>query len=80
MKRTEAKALQTKYSMEILRNPITSEAWALGLASATPIPELDDLADADLSPCIMQAEYTDRAYYKLVCPTNWFDLWGWADE
>ena len=80
MKRTEAKALQTRYGMEILRHPITSEAWALSLVSAAQIPELDDLVNTDLYPCMMQVEYIDQVYYRLICPTNWFDLWGWIDD
>ena len=45
MTSSEAKALQAKHSMEILRDPITSEARALYLETEQPISELDDLAD-----------------------------------
>lgn len=45
MTRNEAKALQAKHNMEILRDPITSEAHALYLETEQPISELDDLAD-----------------------------------
>ena len=67
--------------MQILRNPITSEAWALHLVTAEDLPELDALAEKDLEPCQMVASYSPgRTEYKLICPTSWFDLWGWADE
>lgn len=83
MKRNEAKALQKKYGMEILRNPITSEAWGLRIDADNYIPELDDLAKADISPCALEPDYSfapEYVIYKLVCPKSWFDLWGWADE
>ena len=81
MKKAEAKALQEKYGMEILRNPITKQAWALFLRSAENIPELDGMAEKDVSPCAMQAFYLDdEVQYELVCPEQWFDLWGWSGK
>lgn len=81
MTRSDAKTLQAKYGMEILRDPITSEAWALYLNAGRRIPELDSLVEKDVLPCSMDAVIGDGfAVYKLVCPTPWFDLWGWADE
>lgn len=91
MTRNEAKALQEKHNMEILRDPITSEARALYLETARPISELDDLADISrrsngCAPCCMDANYEvynatgSGVTYKLSCPTTWFDLWGWVDE
>lgn len=91
MTRNEAKALQAKHSMEILRNPITGEAHALYLETEQPIPELDDLADISrrsncCAPCYMEANCEvynatgSGVTYKLSCPTTWFDLWGWVDE
>nr|DAQ55097.1 MAG TPA: hypothetical protein [Caudoviricetes sp.] len=83
MKKSEAKALQQEYHMEILRHPVTSEAWALYLETAQPIQALDDLATQELTPCAMVADYSlqeiDKITYKLVCPTSWFDLWGWTE-
>lgn len=72
--------LAEKYSMEIIRNPITSEAWGVTVESDEPIPELDKYADA-----IMENEHTavERVNlggtyrYTITCPTSWFDLWGW---
>lgn len=83
MKRSEAKALQDKYGMEILRNPVTNEAWALRLEASQYIPEFDDLEKADIAPCVLEPDYSlapESVIYKLVCPKSWFDLWGWADE
>lgn len=84
MKRAEAKALAKKYGMRILRAPVTGEAWALYLEAPEYIDELDALANQKIDPCIMQADYSCNdvglVTYKLVCPTNWFDLFGWADE
>lgn len=85
MKRAEAKALAKKYGMRILRAPVTGEAWALYLETPECIEELDALANQDILPCAMEANYWGHDVglpiaYKLVCPTNWFDLFGWADE
>lgn len=84
MKRAEVKLLANKYGMEILRNPVTEEAWGLYLESAERIDELDALTNQEIYPCVMLADYScqdiGRVTYKLVCPANWFDLWGWADE
>lgn len=84
MTRDIAKDLQRKYNMEITRNPVTSEAWALTVNSDDLIPELDDLADGapDIAlPCAMtRVLYGDTYRYQLACPMSWFDLWGWADE
>lgn len=84
MKRAEAKALANKYGMRILREPITHEAWGLYLEAPECIEELDSLANQDIFPCILEADYgcqdVGLVTYKLVCPTSWFDLWGWADE
>lgn len=85
MTKTEVKALQAKYNMEILRNPITDEAWALGLSSEKYIAELDDLTSTlpgSLCPCAVTADYSvpGYTYYRVVCPASWFDLYGWAGK
>lgn len=83
MTKAEAKALQQEHGMEILRHPITGEAWALYLETTHPIQALDDLSHQDISPCVMEPNYTlqeeNHVTYKLICPTSWFDLWGWKD-
>lgn len=63
----------------------TGSAWALYLEAPECIDELDALANQDILPCAMEANYWGHDVglpiaYKLVCPTNWFDRWGWADE
>lgn len=80
MKKSEAMEIQKRYGMEILRNPVTSEAWAVYMESPECIRELDDLAATDLYPCEMVADYGTqdvKVTYKLICPTAWFDLYGW---
>lgn len=83
MTKTEARNLADKYGMEILRNPITSEAWALYTESPASIPELDRIADScDANPYsnvqFVRTNNTGVTTYKMVCPTSWFDLWGWV--
>lgn len=83
MKKSEAQALQQEYGMDILRHPITNEAWALYLETSHPIQALDDLVHQDIWPCVMEPNYSlqevDQITYTLICPTSWFDLWGWRD-
>ena len=83
MKKAEAKALQERYNMEIMREPVTREAWGVYTESANLIPELDELADgngADLLPCACLREWNGGGYtYKLICPTAWFNLCGWKE-
>lgn len=79
MTKREAMAIQKKYGMEIIRNPITDQAWAIYLESPAPIQELDDLATQDLLSCAMVADYSAqeiKTTYKLACPAAWFNLWG----
>ena len=82
MEKIKAKAMQEQYGMEILRHPVTGEAWGLYLVSDHCIKDLDDLAGADITPCAMKACYdaADHISYTLACPTDWFDLWGWAED
>lgn len=84
MDKATAKRLAEKYRMEILRHPITSEAWAVAVESDELIPELDKYADAapenymGNNTAIVERTYNGSSYtYKIVCPTRWFDLWGW---
>lgn len=83
MNKATAKHLSEKYGMTILRHPITSEAWAVSVESEDLIPELDEYADAAPEPymgnnsAIVERTYAGTYTYKIVCPTRWFDLWGW---
>lgn len=83
MNKETAKMLSEKYRMEILRHPITSEAWAVSVESDELIPELDKYADAAPenymgdNTAIVERTYAGTYTYKIVCPTRWFDLWGW---
>lgn len=83
MDKATAKRLAEKYSMEILRNPITSEAWGVIVETDELIPELDKYADAACknymgnNTAIVERTYAGTYTYKIICPTRWFDLWGW---
>lgn len=83
MDKATAKRLAEKYNMEILRNPITSEAWGVIVETDELIPELDAYADAALetymgdNTAIVERTYAVTYTYKIICPTRWFDLWGW---
>ena len=82
MTKLEAQNLQRTYGMEILRNPITGEAWCLYVDADAAIPELEALAATDLGQHIaMEAKrhgYDQGVLYRLALPTDWFDLGGWA--
>lgn len=80
MTKLEAQNLQKTYGMEILRDPITREAWGLYLDADVAVPELEALAGTDLGQHIaMEAKlhgYDQGVLYRLALPTDWFDLGG----
>lgn len=87
MKKAELKAIADRYEMGIIREEITGEGIGLYLVTEEDIPELDTLAS--ISPfekpenVITTKEYSpcDNTHtYRVYCPANWFDLWGWRDE
>lgn len=86
MTKTELIALASRYGMSILRDPITGEAWGLALETGEDIPELDAIADdigSDASVAVTRAygayaEAHGTHLYKVICPTEWFDLWGFS--
>lgn len=84
MNKHTAKTLAEKYGMTILRHPITDEAWGVIVETDELIPELDKYADTALenymgnNTAIVERTYNGPSYtYKIICPTRWFDLWGW---
>lgn len=83
MKKNELKAIAEKYGMEIMRNPITNEAWGLKLETAEDIPELDELTVAFADIVVVTKAYgayfdaNGTHLYTVYCPTDWFDLGGW---
>lgn len=84
MKKEELKAIAEKHGFEIVRNPITSEAWGLKLETAEDIPELDALNENNpIGQVTVTKEYgayeavNGTHLYTVYCPANWFDLWGW---
>lgn len=82
-KMTSKKAIRkiaNKYGMQILRNPVTDEGRGLWIRTETEIPELEELADR-IEPDKVQITRECMGpviEYKVITPTNWFDLWGWT--
>lgn len=82
-----AMELAERYNMEILRHPITREAWGIMCETNEPIPELDEYEAnppeymAALSCGVVERVCfaDDDIRYTIYCPTSWFDLWGWRD-
>lgn len=88
MTKSELIALADRHGMSILRDPITNEALGLALETEQDIPELDALA-ADIwaeNPVAVEKvlspyqEAHGTHLYKVICPVEWFDLWGWSDD
>lgn len=78
MTKSELKAIAKTYGMEIGRDPITREAFCVYGNYEEEIPELTKICNEDTSPVVGTVNYAPGAIlYKLVCPTSWFDLWGW---
>lgn len=80
MTKATVKSLAEKHGMEILRNPITDEAWGVTVESDALIPELDAYADAireNEHTAVERVNLGGTYRYTITCPTNWFDLWGW---
>lgn len=84
--KNKIRKLAEKYGMEILREPITREAWGVYIDSGANIPELDKLQEEmdqrDRIPAsneaVMTTEYiANTVRYKIICPTSWFDLYDW---
>lgn len=87
MKKAELKAIADRYEMGIIRQEITGLGVGLYLATEENIPELDTLANnppfEKFEGVIATKEYSpcDNTHtYRVYCPANWFDLWGWRDE
>ena len=85
MTKNELKALSEKYGMEIMRDPITNQAWGLSLETALDIPEVDALCDSDTYHTVSATKaygayeaVSGTHYYTVYCPKSWFDLWGWV--
>lgn len=86
MKKAELKAIADRYKMGIIREKITGVGVGLYLVTEKDIPELDALTNKlsfekfegvvgtkEYSPC------DNTRTYRVYCPANWFDLWGWAE-
>lgn len=86
MKKAELKAIADRYEMDIIREEITRLGVGLYLVTKEDIPELDTLANKtpfeEFKGVIATKEYNqyDNTHtYRVYCPANWFDLWGWAE-
>lgn len=86
MKKAEMKAIADRYGMGIIREKITGLGVGLYLVTEEDIPELDALANKapfeKFEGIMVTKEYCLFASihtYRVYCPANWFDLWGWAE-
>lgn len=86
MKKVEMKAIADRYGMGIIREKITGLGVGLYLVTEEDIPELDALANKapleKFEGIMVTKEYCPFASihtYRVYCPANWFDLWGWAE-
>lgn len=86
MKKAELKAIADRYEMGIIRQEITGLGVGLYLVTEKDIPELDALANnppfEKFEGIVATKEYSpcDNTHtYRVYCPENWFDLWGWAE-
>lgn len=86
MKKVELKAIADRYKMNIIREKITGLGVGLYLVTDEDIPELDVLANKmpfeRFEGIMVTKEYSFCANfhtYRVYCPANWFDLWGWAE-
>lgn len=86
MKKAELKAIADRYKMGIIREKITGAGVGLYLVTEEDIPELDKLANKtpleNFEGIVVTREYSpcdNTCTYRVYCPANWFDLWGWAE-
>lgn len=86
MKKAELKAIADRYKMGIIREKITGAGVGLYLVTEEDVPELDKLANKTpfekFERIIVTREYSpcdNTRTYRVYCPANWFDLWGWAE-
>lgn len=86
MKKAELKAIADRYEMGIIREKITGAGVGLYLTTEKDILELDPLANKTpfekFEGIMVTKEYSpcdNTRTYRVYCPANWFDLWGWKD-
>lgn len=86
MTKKEYRALTEKYNMNMLTEEITGQNWGYYLDTDHYIDELDALADRDGLHNVMveriaalDGDKVVNIRYKLVPPSDWFDLWGLKD-
>lgn len=86
MKKAELKAIADRYEMGIIREEITGLGTGLYLVTEKDIPELDTLVNKSpfdkFEGVVATKKYSpwdNTRIYRVYCPANWFDLWGWAE-
>lgn len=86
MTKSELKAIAEKYGMEIMREPITKEAWGVLLKTKEDVPELEKFltesyryTDGTITVEDFGLGMCDVHFYRVMCPADWFDLWGWRE-
>ena len=85
MTKQDAIKIAEHYGMGFIRNEITREGCGVYLQSDRYIPELEKIAEkslqGELTPCFLEAERGcgKRTTYRLYVPSDWIDLWGWAE-
>lgn len=82
MTKAELIKIAAENNMEWIINPITQQKFGVWCKTQTGIPELDRLAESsDLQIVGVERTYCDydnSITYRVKCPTDWMDLWGWA--
>ena len=80
MKKAELMEIASRYEMDFIRNNITNEGVGVWKRSAELIPELDAIVEANQLPVTGERLADPEGYtYRIFCPSNWIDLWGWKD-
>ena len=85
--KAKIKDIADRYDMDyLLEDEVTRQIVGLWKQSDEPIPELDAIVDIDLNDGIRYhigvagerwLEPDGRYMYRLICPTEWFDICGW---
>lgn len=80
MTKDTAMEFASKYNMEIARHPITRQAWSVYVDSDNAIAELDAMLgerQTGHAAVVTRELFAGTYRYRIVCPTDWFDLYGW---
>ena len=80
MKKAELIETFTKYNMEFMREPITKQGIGAFCRVNHAIPDLDKVVEDNRLPVVGTRVYLPdgEIEYKIYCPSQWIDLWGWC--